>query len=110
MLIDDLIYMVNDDGIINCIDAETGKPAWSHRIGGRFAASPIYVGGSEPRIYLCDQDGKTTVIQPGRKFEQLATNTLDEGCMASPAVDGSALFLRTRTHLYHIGKSAPAAE
>ena len=43
--------------------------------------------------YFCDHDGQTTVIKPGRKFEQLATNTLDEGCMASPAVDGRALYL-----------------
>ena len=107
MLIDDLIYMVSDDGIVNCIDAATSQPVWSHRIGGRFAASPIYVGGSEPRIYFCDQDGKTTVIKPGRKYEQLATNTLDDGCMASPAVDGRALILRTKTHLYRIEKSTP---
>jgi outer membrane protein assembly factor BamB len=109
-LIDGLIYMVSDDGIINCIDAATGQPVWSHRVGGRFAASPIYVGGSEPRIYLCDQDGKTTVIKPGRKYEELAANTLDEGCMASPAVDGSALILRTRTHLYRIENVAKVGQ
>jgi outer membrane protein assembly factor BamB len=102
MLVDDLIYMVNDEGILNCIDAGTGAPVWSKRIGGSFAASPIYVGGSNPRIYFCDRDGKTTIIKPGRSFKQLAANTLDEGCMASPAVDGRALVLRTRTHLYRI--------
>ncbi len=106
LLIDDLIYMVSDDGIINCIDAGTGEPAWSRRIGGRFAASPIFVGGSEPRVYFCDQDGKTTIIKPGRKYEPVAVNTLDEGCMASPAVDGNALILRTRTHLYRIENAA----
>jgi outer membrane protein assembly factor BamB len=110
LLVDGLIYMVSDDGIINCIDAATSKRTWSHRIGGRFAASPIYVGGSEPRVYFCDQDGKTTVIKPARKFEQLAVNTLDDGCMASPAADGSALFLRTKTHLYRIEESRSAAE
>ncbi len=102
LLIDDLIYMVSDDGILNCVDVKTGKPAGSRRIGGGFAASPIYVGGTEPRIYFCDQEGKTTIIKPDKKFEQLAENTLDEGCMASPAVDGSSLILRTRTHLYRI--------
>jgi len=105
LLIDGLIYMVSDDGIINCIDAGTGEPAWSRRIGGRFAASPIFAAGSEPRVYFCDQDGKTTVIKPGRKFEQLAANTLDDGCMASPAVDGRALILRTKTHLYRLEES-----
>jgi outer membrane protein assembly factor BamB len=102
VLIDGLIYTISDDGILNCIDAGTSNPAWSHRIGGRFAASPIYVGGTEPRIYFCDQDGNTTIIKPGRKYEQLAANTLDDGCMASPAVDDKALLLRTKTHLYRI--------
>jgi outer membrane protein assembly factor BamB len=110
LLIDGLIYMVSDDGIINCIDAETGEPVWSRRIGGRFAASPIYAGGSEPRIYFCDQDGKTTVTKPGRKFEQLAANTLDDGCMASPAVDGKGLILRTKTQLYHIANASRISE
>ena len=110
LLIDDLIYMVSDDGIINCIDAGTGEPVWSRRIGGRFAASPIYAGGSEPRVYFCDQDGKTTIIKPGRKFEQLAVNTLDDGCMASPAVDDRALILRTKTQLYRIADATPISE
>jgi outer membrane protein assembly factor BamB len=91
--------MVSDDGIINCIDAATGEGVWQKRVSGAFAASPIYGDG---RIYFCDQDGQTTVIKPGRKFELLATNTLDDGCMASPAVDGKALLLRTKTHLYRI--------
>jgi outer membrane protein assembly factor BamB len=99
LLVDGLIYMVSDDGIINSIDAASGDGVWQKRIGGAFAASPIY---SDGRIYFCDQDGRTTVIKPGRKFEALATNTLDDGCMASPAVDAGALFQRTKTHLYRI--------
>ena len=47
---------------------------WQKRVGGAFAASPIYGDG---RIYFCDQDGQTTIIKPGREFESLATNTLD---------------------------------
>jgi outer membrane protein assembly factor BamB len=99
LLIDGLIYMVNDDGVANCVDAASSDVVWSKRLTGRFASSPIYAAG---RIYFCDQDGQTTVIKPGREYEVLATNTLDNGCMASPAVDGKALFLRTRTHLYRI--------
>jgi len=99
VFVDGLIFMVSDDGIVNCIDAANGDGVWQKRIGGAFAASPIYGDG---RIYFCDQDGQTTIIKPGRKFESLATNTLDDGCMASPAADGGALFLRTKTHLYRI--------
>ena len=107
ILVDGLIYMANDDGIINCIDAATGKLVWQKRIGSSYAASPIYADG---HLYFFDRDGESTVIKPGRKFDALATNTLDDGLMASPAVDGRALILRTKTHLYRIENAVPAAE
>jgi outer membrane protein assembly factor BamB len=107
ILIDDLIYMVGDEGVINCTDAATGDNVWTKRLDGKFAASPIYGDG---RLYFCNQDGETTVIKPGRDFEVLATNTLDDGLMASPAADGRALYLRTRTNLYRIEAPTPAAE
>jgi outer membrane protein assembly factor BamB len=103
LLVDGLIYMVNDDGVASCVDAATGQVEWKKRIGGRHASSPVYAGG---RIYFFDQDGETVVIEPGRKFKQLATNTLDEGFLASPAVADDALFLRTKKHLYRIEDSA----
>lgn len=99
ILVDGLIYMISDDGVVNCIDAADGEPVWQKRIPGQFAASPIYGDG---RIYFCDKDGATTLVQPGREFRPIVTNTLDDGCMASPAVDGKALYLRTKTHLYRI--------
>jgi outer membrane protein assembly factor BamB len=99
ILVDGLIYMLGDDGIATCVDATTGEIVWSKRIGGKFAASPIYADG---KLYFCNQQGLTAVVKPGREFETLASNTLDDGLMASPAVDGKALFLRTKTHLYRI--------
>jgi outer membrane protein assembly factor BamB len=103
ILVDGLIYLVNDDGVASCVDAATGEVAWKKRIGGRYASSPIYADG---RIYFCNQDGETHVVQPGRTYEALAANTLDDGCLASPAVSGGALFLRTKTHLYRIQVAA----
>lgn len=99
LLIDDLIYMISDAGILNCVEAKTGQLVWLKRIGGEFSASPIYADG---RIWLFDEEGKATVIKPGRAFELVAENKLDEGCLASPAVSGKALFVRTRTHLYRL--------
>ncbi len=99
LLVDGLIYMASDDGVATCVDAATGKVVWKKRIGGRYASSPIYAAG---RIYYFDQDGKTTVIEPGREYKLLATNELDDGFMASPAVADGALFLRTKSHLYRI--------
>ena len=99
LVVDDLIFMVSDSGVASCLDAHTGKMVWTERLGSNFSASPIF---ANQRIYFLDQDGKTTVINASRKFEILAVNQLDEGFMASPAVSGDALFLRTRTHIYRI--------
>ena len=107
ILVDGLIYMGTDDGIINCVDAATGDIVWQKRVGGSFAASPIYADG---HIYFCDRDGQSTVINPGRKFDVVASNTLDDGLMASPIVDGRALFLRTKTHFYRVESAGAAAE
>ena len=98
LLIGDLLYLVNDEGVVYAIDAPTGTEVWKSRIDGNYSASPIYADG---RIYLCNRDSVTTVIEPSREFKVLAVNRLDgEQMMASPAVAGRSLFLRTRTHLY----------
>lgn len=89
----------NDTGVATCFDALSGETLWRARIGGNFAASPILAGGL---IYLFDQDGKGTVLQAGREHIQVAVNTLDEGCNASPAVAEDAIILRTASHLYRI--------
>jgi outer membrane protein assembly factor BamB len=99
LIVDGLIYMAAEESFISCFEAATGAVVWTERVGGKYAASPIYAGG---RIYFFSQEGKTTVFKPGRTFELLASNTLDDGFMASPAVAGNALYLRTRTHLYRV--------
>lgn len=101
LLSGDLLFMVNDDGIASCLDAKTGKVYWTERLNGKFSASPVLAGGN---IYFASDSGKTSVLKASRQFEEVASNELDSGCMASPAIAGSNLFLRTRTHLYCIGK------
>jgi outer membrane protein assembly factor BamB len=101
ILVDDLIYMVSDNGIITCIEAKTGKEVWQKRFSGNFWASPICASG---RLYFPNQEGTTIVLQTGREFKLLDQNKLDDGCNSSPAVRGNDLILRTRTHLYCIGK------
>ena len=76
---------------------------WQSRVGGTFSASPLYAAG---RIYLFDEDGKATVLEAGREFKVLAENLLDNGFMASPAVVGDALILRTSTDVYRIEQPA----
>jgi len=99
LLVDGLIYTAAEESFVTCLEAATGGVVWTERIGGKYAASPIYADG---RLYFFSQEGTTTVLKPGRALEVLATNRLDGGFMACPAVDGKALFLRTRTHLYRV--------
>jgi len=99
LLIDDLLYMVRDEGIATCLEADTGKVVWRERLKNRHSASPIYAAG---RIYLFSEKNLTTVIAPGREFRVLAENQLDEKVMATPAVIGNAFILRSKTHLYRI--------
>jgi outer membrane protein assembly factor BamB len=98
-LVDDLLFSIDDGGIASCVEAKTGTEVWRERIGGNYSASPLFADG---RLYFFSEEGKTTVVEAGRQFKKLAENTLAEGFMASPAVSGKALFLRTRTHLYRI--------
>jgi outer membrane protein assembly factor BamB len=99
ILADGLFYMVSDDGMVTCLEPKTGEQVWRRSIGGKYASSPIYADG---RLYFCSKQGKTTVIKPGRDLEVLATNELAGGFMASPAVSGRALYLRTKTHLARV--------
>jgi outer membrane protein assembly factor BamB len=91
--------MINDGGIVTCLEARTGQEVWHSRLTDSYSASPI---AAEGRIYFFSEDGKATVIEAARAFKVLAENSLADGFMASPAVDGKALYLRTRTHLYRI--------
>jgi len=101
LLVGDLLYLVNDIGIMSCIDATSGAIVWKERLLGNYRASPIYADG---RIYVANVNGVTTVIEPGRRFNLLAVNELGDGTRleASFAVAGRALFVRTETHLYRI--------
>ena len=83
----------------SCLEVKTGERVWQHRLGGNFCASPIYAGG---HLYFCGQEGVIHVLAPGREPKVVATNKLDDGFMATPAVADGALFLRTKTHLYRI--------
>jgi outer membrane protein assembly factor BamB len=99
LLVGEELYLVNDNGVGTCMDALTGDIHWTERLAGQYSASPLFAEG---RIYIFSQEGKTLVIKPGTKYEQLAENQLDAGFMASPAVAGKALYLRTETHLYRV--------
>jgi outer membrane protein assembly factor BamB len=101
LLVGDELYIVNDGGIVSCLDATTGETRWQHRLDGNFSASPVFADG---RIYFLNEEGVATVILPGKEFRTLATNHLDGATLASMAVSAASIFIRTDTHLYRIGK------
>ena len=103
LLHDGRIYNVHDKGIASCIDAASGKVVWSKRLKGQFSASPLLADG---RLYLINHDGQSWVLQPGDTYKELAVNQLDAGGLASPAVYGDSLLLRTKTHLYRIQRTS----
>ncbi|RPJ37347.1 MAG: quinonprotein alcohol dehydrogenase [Planctomycetaceae bacterium] len=102
LLVDDLFFMINDAGVVTCLEAASGNQVWRERLSGDFAASLLYADG---RVYCFSREGVTTVLKAARNYEVLATNVLDSGFMASPAVSGRTLFLRTKEALYRIESS-----
>ena len=91
--------MASEKGVATCLDARSGKPIWQQRLGGDFIASPVFADG---RIYCFDTEGTGQVLQAAGEAKVLAKNRLNDGCMASPAIAGKSLFVRTKTRLYRI--------
>ena len=96
-------YVVNDKGIVYCLDAKSGETIYGpQRIRpGTYSASPVLADG---KIYVTNEEGITTVFSAGPKFEVLAENAFDEFVLSSPAVSDGQIFIRTSGHLYAIGQ------
>ncbi|MFP6691395.1 MAG: PQQ-binding-like beta-propeller repeat protein [Pirellulales bacterium] len=100
VLVGNHLYFVSDKGIATCLDATTGGLLWAERLGGNFAASPMFADG---KLFFPSRTGDTVVIKPGAEFQLMATNTLESGFMASPAAIDGALILRSEKAIYRIG-------
>ena len=95
-----LLYIVTDNGILSAYDVATGARVYQTRLSkraGSFSASPVAAAG---RIYFSGEDGQVIVVRAGRTFEVLATNELNDVCMATPALSGDMLIVRTKTHVF----------
>jgi outer membrane protein assembly factor BamB len=96
-----LVFIVSDNGIAQCFDAQTGAAKWQERLPGDHKASPLAVEG---RIYFLSRNGRCTVVAAAEQFKKLADNRLDDEFVASPAVSDGKLYLRGRKALYCLGK------
>ena len=95
-------YVVHDTGIMTVLDAKTGKQIYKVRVGGggqTFSASPVAAGG---RVFLLTEEGTTFVLESGPEYKEIARNDLNEMSLASPAVAGDAIYIRTESKLYKI--------
>ena len=98
----DYLYVLNNNGVLTCYKAKTGEQVYRERTGGArsaYSASPV---AAEGKIYFSDEYGKIHVIKAGPEYKLLASNTMDEICMATPAFSGNSLFIRTTKALYAI--------
>jgi outer membrane protein assembly factor BamB len=97
-----IVYLVKDGGILTSLDASTGKVLKQGRLRnalGQYFSSPVAAGG---HLYVSDAEGTMTVLKPGPEWEVLSTNDFEEPLWATPAFDGSNMFVRAGGSLYCI--------
>jgi outer membrane protein assembly factor BamB len=102
----DIFYVCADNGVLSAYDAKTGELHYQERLPSSFSASPVAAGG---KLYLASEDGDVFVVKAGKKFELLATNPMGQALMATPAVSGDLLIVRTGSHLYAVGNVKQAS-
>jgi outer membrane protein assembly factor BamB len=98
----DYLYNAKNNGVMSCYEAKSGNRVYQERLGAGtsgFSASPVAGDG---KIYFAGEDGDIFVVKAGPTFELLAKNTMGEVCMASPAIAGGVLYVRTRSHVVAI--------
>jgi outer membrane protein assembly factor BamB len=101
------LYVVNDNGILSVFDARTGERLYRARVGGggfTFSSSPWAHGGN---VFFLSEDGETFVVRAGAAYEEVGRNALDEMTLASPAISGDSLYVRTQSKLYRLSESTP---
>ncbi|MDB4538003.1 PQQ-binding-like beta-propeller repeat protein [Akkermansiaceae bacterium] len=101
LVVDGKVYVVNETGVLTRIDGKSGEIEKFVSLKAGFTASGVYGDG---HLYFPSEEGKVVVVKPGPELEIVATNEFDDGFMASPALEGSSIYLRSKSHLYRIGK------
>ena len=104
LVYDGILYSLNNDGIFDAYEVETGKENYRQRldpIGSGFSASPVAADG---RVYLSSEDGEMMVIAAGRQFRMIATNTIGEPLMATPALSDGVMYVRSSSSVFAVGR------
>ena len=99
-----ILYVLANNGVFDAYDLQTGTEIYRQRlpyVGSGYSASPVAADG---RIYLSSEDGEMLIIAAGREFKVLATNSMGDLLMATPALSDGVMFVRGSKHLFAIGR------
>jgi len=99
-----LLYVLANNGVLDAYDLATGKEIYRQRlplVGSGYSASPVAADG---KIYLSNEDGEMLVVEAGPVFRLIATNSIGEPLMATPALSGGVIYVRAMSTLFAIGK------
>ncbi len=105
VVVGNYLFVADDHGIANCFDTKTGERLWRDRFGRHFSTSLVAADGL---VYFLDDDGRTTVVKPGKEPNILSVNGVGEECRASPAIADGRIYIRGLKHLYCIGETRVA--
>ncbi len=98
-----LLYVLANNGVFDAYDLKSGKEIYRQRlplVGSGFSASPVAADG---KIYLSNEDGDMLVVRAGPAFEHIATNSIGELLMATPALSNGIMYVRGASSLFAIG-------
>jgi len=104
LAVDGLLYVLANNGILDAYRLRTGEEVYRQRldkVGSGYSASPVSADG---KIYLSSEDGDVLVVAAGPEFKLLATNTIGESLMATPAISNGVMYVKGSSTLFAIGK------
>lgn len=99
-----ILYVLANNGLFDAYNLKTGAEVYRQRlsvVGSGFSASPV---ASDGKIYLSNEDGEILVVSAGEKFNHIATNSMGELLMATPALSDGVMYVRSNSSLFAIGR------
>lgn len=99
--VDGRLFIVNDTGIATCLDATTGETVWQQRLRGRFSMSPLILGD---KLLVISEDGVVTIFRASDSYESLEEHDLGETVLATPAIVGGRIYVRTAENMLCLGE------
>jgi len=106
VLVEDKLFVADDQGTVNCFDTATGDRLWKDRLGNHYSGSLVTANGL---AYFPADDGNVAVVKPAAKMDVIEKNALGEFSYSSPAISNGHIYIRGEHHLFSIGASTSQA-